>query len=149
MRTYEHAFTVNTALSTVWEFYTDVKHLELITPPELDLRLLRATHQKLEEGTEVWITGRLVTRSSWHSKITSLRPYEYVDEMISGRFRVWKHKHAFRVTPAGGTEVIDEIDFELPYGPIGRIFDGYVLRKLGMVFAYREKATKARLERAV
>jgi ligand-binding SRPBCC domain-containing protein len=149
LRTYRHAFTVNAALSSVWEFYTDVKHLELITPPELDLRLVRATHQQLEEGTEVWITGKLLTRSSWHSKITSLRPYEYVDEMISGRFRVWKHKHAFRATPTGGTEVIDEVDFELPYGAIGRFFDGYVLRKLGMVFAYREKATKARLERAV
>ena len=31
----------------------------------------------------------------WHYKITFLRPYEYVDEMISGPFKKLRHLHKF------------------------------------------------------
>ncbi|MCI0560334.1 MAG: hypothetical protein MN733_17755 [Nitrososphaera sp.] len=93
------------------------------------------------EGSEVWLEGKLVTRSHWHSKITLARPYVYIDEMLSGRFKLWKHVHEFKKLDENRTEVIDEIDFELPYGILGRLFEGYVYRKLGSTFAYRKKAT--------
>jgi ligand-binding SRPBCC domain-containing protein len=147
MRSFRHSFFVDAEISRVWEFYTDIRHLEVITPPELELRVIKSTNQVLTEGSEVWITGRLVTRSNWHSKITSLKPYEYIDEMITGRFRVWKHAHKFRAAGDRRTEVIDEIDFELHYGPIGKIFEGYVMKRLARTFAHRMMATKAEFER--
>lgn len=109
------------------------------------LRLVKSTHQKLEQGSEVWLTGVLLTKSSWHSKITSLAPYEYVDEMITGRFRVWKHLHRFSKVD-DRTEVIDEIDFELRYGLLNRIFEGYVLSQLRKIFVHRREATIKALE---
>jgi ligand-binding SRPBCC domain-containing protein len=63
--------------------------------------------------------------------------------MITGRFRVWKHVHKFEEVTAGRTDVIDEIDFELHYGGIGRLFEGYVRARLQDVFAHRKKATIA------
>jgi ligand-binding SRPBCC domain-containing protein len=148
MRRFQHSFVVHADIARVWDFYTDIKHLEVISPPELQIRVVRETHKKLVEGAEVWLEGKLVTHSKWHSKITSLKPYQYVDEMLSGRFRVWKHVHGFEREGDGDTVVIDEIDFELPYGLLGRLFEGYVNRKLERTFAYRKQATISYFEKA-
>jgi ligand-binding SRPBCC domain-containing protein len=137
---FRHVFTVNANIDRVWEFYTDIGHLQVISPPQMQLRLVKSTHQKLVQGSEVWLTGILVSRSNWHSRITSLAPYEYLDEMLSGRFRVWKHLHSFRKI-GDKTEVIDEVDFELHYGMLGRIFEGYVHSQLEKVIAHRKQAT--------
>jgi ligand-binding SRPBCC domain-containing protein len=139
---------VNAEIELLWQFYTDIKHLEVISPPSLNLRVVQTTHQRLEPGSEVWLAGKLVTRSKWHSRITSLSRYEYVDEMISGRFRVWKHKHSFVKKGVELTEVFDEIEFELQYGFLGRFFEGYVQKKLEEVFAHREAATISEFARA-
>ncbi|HVX01895.1 MAG TPA: SRPBCC family protein [Nitrososphaera sp.] len=153
-RRFSHAFTVNASIDRVWAFYTDIGHLELITPPEMKLRIVECTTGKwLVEGTEVWLEGNLVVKSRWHSKITCLKkPYVYVDEMLEGRFRLWKHTHTFEQQVVGSgsgddydgraaTKVIDEIDFELRYGPLGRIFEGYAEKQLSKIFAHRKDAT--------
>ncbi|HEY7733283.1 MAG TPA: SRPBCC family protein [Nitrososphaera sp.] len=146
MRSFRHSFTVDAEISRVWDFYTDIGHLEIISPPELHIRLVKSTHTVLVEGSEVWLAGRLVTESRWHSRITFLKPYEYADEMMTGRFKIWKHVHEFRALDDKTTEVIDEIDFELPYGSLGRCFEGYVLRHLERTFAYRKDATRRAME---
>ncbi len=145
MRKFRHAFTVNADIDRIWEFYTDIGHLQVISPPHMQLRLIKSTHQKIVQGSEVWLTGILVIRSNWHSRITSLAPYEYVDEMLTGRFRVWKHLHGFRKI-RDKTEVIDEVDFELHYGLLGRIFEGYVYSQLEKIFVHRKQATIKALE---
>ncbi len=145
MHKFRHAFTVNADIDRVWEFYTDIGHLQVISPPHMQLRLVKSTHKKIVQGSEVWLTGILVTRSNWHSRITSLAPYEYVDEMIAGRFRVWKHLHGFRKI-GDRTEVIDEVDFQLHYGLLGRMFEGYVYSRLEKIFAHRKQATVKALE---
>jgi len=146
MRRFLHRFTVKQGINKVWEFYTDVGHLQVISPPHMQLRLVKSTHQKLVQGSEVWLTGILLTRSNWHSEITSFEPYEYVDEMLSGRFRLWKHVHSFSEIDDNTTEVIDEIEFELHYGLLGRMFEGYVYSQLEKIFAYRKQTTIKALE---
>lgn len=146
MRNFHHSFTVNADIDTVWEFYTDIGHLQVISPPHMQIEIVRCTHHQLDEGSEVWLTGILLTRSRWHSKITKLAPYEYIDEMLTGRFRVWKHVHGFRKLDDDKTKVMDKIDFELHYGRIGRLFEGYVHSQLEKIFAHREQATKKALE---
>jgi hypothetical protein len=37
--------------------------------------------------------------------------------------------------------VIDEIDFELQYGFLGRMFEGYAYRQLEQIFEHRKQAT--------
>ena len=138
---FRHSFVVDAEIDRLWEFYTDIKHLEVISPPSLELGIVKTTNQQLEAGSEVWLTGKLLVRSNWHSKITSLSRYEYVDEMISGRFRIWKHVHRFRNLGDRKTEVIDEIEFKLHYGFMGRLFEDYVYGQLEKVFAYRKAAT--------
>ncbi len=145
MNQFSHSFVVNCDIDTVWRFYTDIHHLEIITPKKMSIEIIKADDEILKQGTQIWLQAKLITTSRWHSKITYLKPYEYVDEMTSSRFKLWKHRHKFNKLDDKKTKVIDEIDFELCYWVLDKLFKNYVLRELGEIFSYREKATIAHL----
>jgi ligand-binding SRPBCC domain-containing protein len=140
---------VNNNINKVWEFYTDINHLKIITPKKINLQVINATDQKFSQGTEIWIEGKILIskRSVWHSVITFLKPYEYVDEMLAGPFKKWSHLHKFCDLDHGQkTEVIDQVDFELPYGIVGKLFEGYAYGQLRKIFDHRKIATIKNLE---
>jgi ligand-binding SRPBCC domain-containing protein len=140
---------VNNNINKVWEFYTDINHLKIITPKEINLQVINATDQKFSQGTEIWIEGKILIfkRSAWHSVITFLKSYEYVDEMLAGPFKKWNHLHKFRDLDYGQkTEVVDQVDFELPYGIVGKLFEGYAYNQLRKIFDHRKIATIKNLE---
>ena len=148
---------MNCPIDRVWEFYTDIKHLDIITPREIDLKIINTTSQKLTQGSEIWLEGKIITmisKNKWHSMITSysVSPQQclYVDEMLTGPFKIWRHLHKFYDDDNNNnqkqTKVIDEIDFELPYGIIGKLFDGYAYRRLEKLFCNRKLATIRALE---
>ena len=141
MKQFKNSFVVESDIDIVWKFYKNITHLQIITPKTMTLQILKSQEDAFQQGTEVWLSAKLVTRSKWHSKITYLKPYEYLDEMITGRFKIWKHLHKFNRIDEKKTQVIDEIYFELPYGCIGKLFENYVLKQLRDIFAYREKTT--------
>ena len=78
---------------------------------------------------------------TWHSEITFLKKYEYIDEMLSGPFKKWRHLHKFHNIDGKQTEIIDEIHFELPCGILGKLFEGYAYKQLQNIFEYRKIAT--------
>ena len=142
---------MNCPIDRVWEFYTDIKHLEIITPTEIELKITSATSQKLTQGSEFWLEGKLIiSKRRWHSVIKSIEPYKYLDEMLTGPLKEWRHLHKFNDININNnqkqTEVIDEVDFELPYNPVGKLFEGYVSRRLVKFFDYRKAATIKSLE---
>jgi ligand-binding SRPBCC domain-containing protein len=76
---------VNCPIDRVWEFYTNIKHLEIITPTEIELKITSATSQKLNQGSEFWFVGKLmISKRKWHSVIKSIGQYQYLDEMLTG-----------------------------------------------------------------
>ena len=101
--------------------------MEIITPKETDLKIINFTSQNIVQGQEIWCSGKIITkirRTVWHSKITFLKPYEYIDEMLAGPFKKWIHSHKFHDIDGKQTEIVDEIEFELPYGIFGKLFFG-------------------------
>jgi len=63
------------------------------------------------------------------SKITEWdRPHRFVDEQLRGPFRSFRHVHRFEPRD-GGTEMIDEVVYSAPLGPIGATFDRIVLHR--------------------
>ncbi len=72
---------MNCPIDRVWKFYTDIKHIDIITPPEIELKITNATSQKLNQGSEIWLEGKLlILKSRWSSAIKSIIPYQYLDE---------------------------------------------------------------------
>ena len=91
----------------------------------------------------VFVEGqsKLLTRMTWKTKITACKPYTYVDEMSNTVFKRWKHTHVFHKINENQTKVTDEIEFELQYGFIGKMFEWYALDKLKKIFSHRQQAT--------
>lgn len=55
-------------------------------------------------------------------------PNYFVDEMIEGRFKSFKHEHTF-VEKEGKTAMIDSIEYQTPFGIFGKLFDKWILKK--------------------
>jgi ligand-binding SRPBCC domain-containing protein len=124
--------------------------LETITPKEIELKIISTTNQNIVQGQEIWVSGKIFEkirrRMKWHSKITFLKAHEYIDEMLSPPFKKWRKLHRFHSIDGKQTEVIDEVDFELPYGILGKLFEGYAYKQLKNTFEYRKIATVKALE---
>ena len=63
------------------------------------------------------------------SKITEFeKPKFFVDEMIKGAFKEFKHEHRFEELN-GGTLMTDFFDYKSPYGILGKLADKLFLKK--------------------
>lgn len=63
------------------------------------------------------------------SRMTAMDFYDYfVDEMEEGKFKSFKHEHSF-VEKDGKTVMIDNLNYETPFGIFGQLFDKMILKK--------------------
>jgi ligand-binding SRPBCC domain-containing protein len=56
------------------------------------------------------------------------RPRLFVDEMIEGRFKRFKHIHEFQKLDAG-TLIVDTIEWTSPFGVLGKMVDTLLLER--------------------
>jgi ligand-binding SRPBCC domain-containing protein len=137
-----HKFIINEDIEKVWEFYTDIRHLEIITPKKLNLKIINTTNQKIILGQETIISAKIIIiERIWRSKITFFQQYEYIDEMVEGPFIKWKHTHKFQRINKNNTEIIDKVEFSLPYGIFGKIGSIFFTKLLEQLFEHRKNET--------
>ena len=76
-----------------------------------------------------WEATHFGIRQQLTSKITQLdAPNYFVDEMVSGAFKSFKHEHIF-TSKGKDTIMIDKFYFESPFGIIGKIVNVLFLTK--------------------
>lgn len=74
-----------------------------------------------ENETVTWQAKHLLKTRLFTSKITKMnRPSVFIDEMVNGDFNSFYHEHHFKAAE-NGTIVIDIINFETPYGVLGKM----------------------------
>ncbi|MFN8642394.1 MAG: SRPBCC family protein [Candidatus Binatia bacterium] len=114
----------------VFPFYADARNLERITPPFLRFRVLSTADAALRDGT--LIDHRLAParrRSAWRKVIESWRPDEaFIDRQLRGLSAHWRHLHVRRRN-AGGTLVRDRVRYRLPFGALGDLLAGRLVRR--------------------
>ncbi|MDN5847301.1 MAG: SRPBCC family protein [Candidatus Nitrosocosmicus sp.] len=148
MKFFEQSFKVNCSIDEVWNFYTDIKHLEIVTPPNLKLKIIESSDKLIVEGLRMTVSGRLVLyNSKWNSKISMVdtSKHVYVDEMVKGPFKKWKHIHLFSEIGKNQTVVTDKIEFELPFFFLEKLMEGYVENNLKKIFEFRKNQTVSHL----
>ena len=105
---------------------------------DLHVRSMKSTGERaiagrtsglIELDEQVTWRARAFGLTHYHtSRITSFdRPRHFRDEMVEGRFETFKHDHYFEKAD-GGTRMTDVIDFQAPYGVLGRIVDFIILK---------------------
>lgn len=143
---FENSFTVGTSIANVWDFYTQIKHLEVITPPSIGLKIIHCPTSYIMDGLLVTLSGKIILfNRKWTSKITISGVHQYVDEMINGPFKKWRHTHIFEEVKSDLTIVSDKVEFELPNYFGGIVMEGVVKRNLQKIFDYRRSQTIQRL----
>ena len=88
------------------------------------------TEGLIELGEQVtWQARHFGFNFQMTSLITEMnRPSEFVDKQVDGPFRQWRHVHSFQVE-GDGTRMVDRIDYEAPFGPLGHALDRLFLNR--------------------
>jgi ligand-binding SRPBCC domain-containing protein len=126
-------------LETIFAFFSDPANLEALTPPWLGFRILHATDSPVRLGTRISYRLRLNgVPLRWESVIAEHVPgVSFADEQARGPYRHWYHRHGFRAVP-GGVEIEDVVEYELPFGLLGRLAHVLLVRRqLRQIFDYR------------
>lgn len=127
--------------STVFDFFSNEKNLELITPEYLNFKVLKKSTKKIEPGT--LIDYKLNLRGipiKWRTEILDFKDNEYfIDTQIKGPYKLWHHTHEF-TDLAQGTLMLDRVIYKLPMGRLGQLLAGWYVRKdVHNIFKYRTK----------
>ena len=128
-------------LDKVFNFFSDEKNLEKITPPHLNFKVLKKSTDQIQSGTLIDYKLKLHGFPlSWQSKINEFNEQKsFVDEQVKGPYDKWVHRHEF-VPLDNGTLMSDRVVYKVPLGFLGRIFAGaFVRRDLKTIFNYRKK----------
>ena len=82
-----------------------------------------------KDETVTWQAKHFFKTRQHTSKITAMQsPCSFTDEMTKGDFKSFKHQHHFKQIE-NGTIMIDIVDFESPYGSLGKFVNTIYLKK--------------------
>jgi ligand-binding SRPBCC domain-containing protein len=133
---------IEAKLDEVFAFFSHPANLEKLTPRWLHFRILSSTHDPVRTGTRIryrlWLFGIPFT---WESLIAECEEgVRFADEQIVGPYARWYHTHTFR-PHTDGVEMLDEVEYRLPFGPLGRAVHWFVVRhQLRAIFDHRARA---------
>jgi ligand-binding SRPBCC domain-containing protein len=132
------------ARDQVFAFIAEATNLQRITPQELGFEMVTPQPIHLRAGACIEYRLRLFgIPFSWHTEIQHWNPPEvFVDVQRRGPYKHWMHTHRFR-EEQGATIIEDEVQYALPYAPIGELLYPLVRLKLHWIFRYRQRAIRA------
>jgi len=129
-----------------WDFLSDPKNLKTITPDYMGFEILSGAAERMYAGQIIQyiVTPVFGIPTKWVTEITHVQEGSYfVDEQRFGPYDLWHHKH-FINPIKNGVEMIDIIDYKIPFGFLGSIAHPLLVApKLKEIFEYRKNALVA------
>ena len=129
-------------LDTAWQFLSNPKNLNSMTPPDMQFVTLSGDDRNIFPGQIIEYTIKPFwgISLSWVTEITHVQHQQYfVDQQRFGPYAFWHHKH-FVTEIDGGVEITDVIHYKLPLGIIGRLLHPYLVEpKLTHIFEFRQR----------
>ncbi len=125
----------------VFDFFSRPENLARLTPASLGFKILTPGPVPMSTGSVIdYSVGIIGVRTHWRTLIMDYNPPEsFVDVQLKGPYLLWHHTHRF-VEENGGTKVIDEVNYVMPLGWVGRMARALtVKRQLYQIFDYRHK----------
>ena len=128
-------------LKEAWDFFSTPANLTKITPEHMGFQI------RYISGGRAMYPGQIIRYSvrvlpyfkvDWVTEITHVKRFTYfVDEQRFGPYTLWHHQHHFKEVP-GGIEMIDEVNYAIPLGLLGRLAHWlFVGREVNAIFAHR------------
>ncbi len=133
-------------LDEVFDFFSRAENLQELTPAWMHFRILTVDPLPLQRGTLIKYALRWrVFPIHWTTEIVEWDPpHRFVDVQLKGPYKLWRHEHRF-LREGNSTRILDEVQYQLPFGPLGRIAHALkVKRDVQTIFAYRKQAVERR-----
>jgi len=126
-----------------WDFLSDPKNLKRITPEYMGFEILSGASDKMYAGQIIQyiVTPVMSITTKWVTEITHVDEGKYfVDEQRFGPYALWHHKHFIKPIHKG-VEMIDIIDYKIPFGILGQLVHPIIVApKLKEIFEFRKHA---------
>ncbi len=130
------------SIDTAWNFFSDPKNLNAITPDSMKFITLSGDDKKMFSGQIIHykISPFPFITMQWVTEITHVDDKKFfVDEQRFGPYSFWHHKHFFTETE-DGILMEDIVHYKVPFGIIGQLFHPILVRpKLEEIFAFRKQ----------
>ncbi len=133
--------TVPLPLERTFEFFSDARNLDMLTPPWVGFRILTPEPIDMRRGALIDYRIRIHgIPIRWRTEITEWdAPHRFVDVQLRGPYQWWHHEHRFEPCKEG-TRIIDEVEFRAPLYWISHPL--IVKRDVRRIFDYRTQALK-------
>ncbi|MFN8317508.1 MAG: SRPBCC family protein [Chitinophagales bacterium] len=131
------------SIRKAWDFFSSPKNLSVITPPEMDFKILTQLDDKeIYNGMLIDYTVKPLfgIPMHWQTMIIDVKPLEvFADTQLKGPYKLWHHTHTF-IEKDGGVLMTDIVNYELPFGILGDWVHSLIVRKkIESIFAYRKQ----------
>jgi ligand-binding SRPBCC domain-containing protein len=141
-------YTLHTAqklpisLSEAWDFFSNPKNLNTITPDSMKFETISGDETSMFAGQIIHykISPFPLVKMQWVTEITHVNDkLFFVDEQRFGPYSFWHHKHFFKAIE-GGVLMEDIVHYKVPFGIIGQLFHPLIVRpKLEEIFSFRKQ----------
>ncbi len=131
-------------LNEVFDFFSRAENLQQLTPAWMNFRIISVDPEPVQRGTLIKYSLRWrIFPIRWTTEIVEWSPpHRFVDVQLRGPYRLWRHQHSF-IAEGNTTRILDEVQYELPFGVAGRIAHALrVRRDVETIFAYRKQAVE-------
>lgn len=129
-------------LDEVFAFFADAANLEKITPRYMNFQILTPQPIPMKAGARIeYRIGLGGIPMKWRTLIESYEPgVAFTDVQESGPYKTWRHTHRFFAEGPRATRMVDELEYEVGFGPFGTIARWlFVDRTVEDIFDYRTK----------
>lgn len=148
METYIKKTLINCTQEELFEFHMDSNNITKITPKDTKVELLNEDTTSFEGKIVKIKTTKFFIPTFWEVKIEKLQsPHILIDTAVKSPFKYWRHQHIF-TEKEKGSELQDIVEFELPFGKIGKLFLPFIQKDIQKMFEYRHQQTKKFLEQS-
>jgi ligand-binding SRPBCC domain-containing protein len=135
---------VDRPLQEVFEFFSKAENLQRLTPEWLHFQILSVDPAPVRKGTLIKYSLRWrIFPIHWTTEIVEWEPpLRFVDVQLKGPYKLWHHEHRF-AAEGTGTRITDEVQYQLPFGPLGAIAHALKVKNdVATIFAYRAAAVR-------
>jgi ligand-binding SRPBCC domain-containing protein len=143
METFEKRSPMPVSARELYDWHMQPGAFETLVPPWQNVEVLQQPDQ-LEEGARLIMKlymGPVGIRWVAHHR-EFIEGRQFVDEQLEGPFAQWVHTHRFEPDGPDQSILVDHIDYELPFGMLGRVAGGWINRRmLDKMFEYRHDKT--------
>ncbi|WP_418283120.1 SRPBCC family protein [Halorubrum sp. DTA98] len=164
MPTYRRETRVPAPIADVWAFHSTIDGLRALTPDWMHLRIESVEGPTGEPDPGTLVRGSRIhmsmrpfgigPRQRWVSRIVDRDPdgndpvegsASFVDDMLHGPFRRWRHTHSF-YADGDETVLVDSVDYRLPFGPLGDAVGPLATVGFAGMFRDRHRRTVSRFD---